>query len=80
MMNLEIITPEGLLFAGEITIIKLPGKLGSFEIMTNHAPMISTLVQGKIKVKETNDIVSYFEIKGGIVEVANGEVKVLVES
>ena len=79
MMNLEIITPEKLLFSGEIKLIKLPGVSGSFEIMTNHAPIISTLTQGKIKVRETNDVVSYFEIKGGLVEASKNKVKVLVE-
>ena len=77
-MYLEIITPEKLLFAGNIKIIKLPGVSGSFEIMKNHAPLISTLTHGKIKVKETNNIISYFEIEGGLVEVSNDEVKVLV--
>ena len=79
MMYLEIITPEKLLFAGEIKLIKLPGISGSFEIMTNHAPIISILTPGKIKVRETNDIVSYFEINGGLVEASNNKVKVLVE-
>lgn len=79
MLNLEIITSEKLLFAGEIKIVKLPGVSGSFEIMENHAPIISTLMHGKIKVKEINDMVSYFEIKGGLVELSNNEVKVLVE-
>ena len=79
MLNLEIITSEKMLFAGEIKIVKLPGVSGSFEIMENHAPIISTLTQGKIKVKETNDVVSYFEVKGGLVEMSNNEVKVLVE-
>ena len=79
MLYLEIITPEKLLFAGEIIIVKLPGVSGSFEIMNNHAPIISTLTQGKIRVKEINSIISYFEIKGGLVEVSNNKVKVLVE-
>ena len=79
MMNLEIITSEKLLFTGEIKIVKLPGVSGSFEIMENHAPIISTLMQGKIKVKEINDMVSYFEIKGGLVELSKNDVKVLVE-
>ena len=79
MLYLEIISPEKLLFAGEITIIKLPGVSGSFEIMKNHVPIISTLQQGKIKVKETSGIVSYFDVEGGLVEVSNNEVKVLVE-
>ena len=78
-MYLEIITPEKLLFEGEISLVKLPGVSGSFEIMTNHAPIISTLTQGKIKVKAANELVSYFEIKGGLVEVSNNKVKVLVE-
>jgi F-type H+-transporting ATPase subunit epsilon len=79
MLYLEIISPEKLLFAGEITIIKLPGVSGSFEIMKNHVPIISTLKQGKIKVKETSGIVSYFDVEGGLVEASNNEVKVLVE-
>ena len=78
-MYLEIITPEKMLFAGEIKLIKLPGISGSFEIMTNHAPIISILIQGKIKVRESNDIISYFEINGGLVEVSNNKVKVLVD-
>lgn len=78
-MHIEIITPEKLLFAGEIKLVKLPGTLGSFEIMENHAPIISTLSKGKIKVKETNGNIVYFEIVGGLVEASNNEIKVLVE-
>ncbi len=80
MLHLEIITPEKVLFSGDIKIIKLPGVLGSFEIMRNHAPLISILTQGRIKVKETNGLLSYFDINSGLVEVSNNEVKVLVES
>jgi F-type H+-transporting ATPase subunit epsilon len=80
MLHLEIITPEKVLFSGDIKIIKLPGALGSFEIMRNHAPLISTLIKGKIKVKETNGLISYFEINSGLIEVSNNEVRVLVES
>lgn len=79
MMHLEIITPEKLLFAGDILLVKLPGTVGSFEMMENHAPIISTLTIGQIKVKELNGTLSYFEIKGGIVEGSNNQVKVLVE-
>jgi len=79
MLNLEIITSEKLLFSGEIKIVKLPGVSGSFEIMENHAPIISTLTQGKVKVREPNDVVTYFEIKGGLVEMSNGQVKILAQ-
>lgn len=79
MLNLEIIAPEKRLFSGEIKIVKLPGAEGSFEIMENHADIISILGQGTIRVKETNGLLSYFEINGGLAEVSNNEVKVLVE-
>jgi len=79
MLHLEIISPEKLLFAGDIIIVQLPGTLGSFEIMENHAPIISTLTKGKIKVKETNNTITYFEISGGLIEASNNEINVLVE-
>jgi len=79
MLHLEIISPEKLLFTGDILIVKLPGTLGSFEIMENHAPIISTLTKGKIKVKETNNTITYFEISGGLIEASDNEIKVLVE-
>ena len=79
-MHLEIITPEKMLFSGDIDIVKLPGTTGSFEIMINHAPLISTLMAGRIKVKDINGVVSYFDISSGVVEVLNNKVNVLVES
>ncbi len=78
-MHLDIITPEKTLYKGDIDIIKLPGTKGSFEIMINHAPLISTLMAGKIRVKDINGVVSYFDISGGVVEVLHNNVKVLVE-
>lgn len=78
-MHLEIITPEKMLFEGDIQLVKLPGTLGSFEMMENHAPIISTLIKGKIKVKEKNGTILYFEINGGVVEGSNNQVNVLVE-
>ena len=79
MLVLEIITPEKKLFSGAIKIVKLPGTMGSFEIMENHAAIISTLGKGTVRVKELNGTVSNFEIEGGLVEVSDNEAKVLVE-
>ena len=79
MLYLEIISPEKRLFAGEILIVKLPGTLGSFEIMENHAPIISTLNKGKIKVIDKNGTITYFDINGGLVEASNNQINVLVE-
>jgi F-type H+-transporting ATPase subunit epsilon len=79
MLNLEIISPEKRMFTGVIKIVKLPGTLGSFEIMENHAPIISTLTKGKIKVKDTAGVITFYEINGGLVEASNNQINVLVE-
>jgi F-type H+-transporting ATPase subunit epsilon len=79
-MNVEIITPEKTLFVGEAELIKLPGTVGFFEIMNHHAPLISTLAEGKIKVKLPGGTNLFFEITSGVVEVAYNEVKILVET
>lgn len=78
-MYVVIITPEKVLFEGEAAIVGLPGELGYFDVLNNHAPLISPLVKGKIKIKEPSGFVLYFEIQNGIVEVLNDEVKLLVE-
>ena len=79
MVYLEIISPEKLLYKGEITIVKLPGTLGSFEIMDHHAPIISTLTKGKIKIKDTRGLITYFEINGGLVEASGNQINVLID-
>jgi F-type H+-transporting ATPase subunit epsilon len=79
-MFLEIITPSKKVFSGEITLIKLPGAKGSFEILNNHAPIISTLEEGKIKIIEANEQISFFDVDGGVVEAKNNKIIVLAES
>jgi F-type H+-transporting ATPase subunit epsilon len=78
-MNLEIITPEQTLYTGEVTLVQLPGIDGSFEILNNHAPLISVLAAGKVKIEEGQKQAQFFEIKGGVVEVLNNKVLVLAE-
>ena len=65
-MNLEIITPEKQLFSGEIKSVKFPGTIGGFEVLNNHAPIISTLAKGEIIVKKTNNDSLNFEINGDV--------------
>jgi F-type H+-transporting ATPase subunit epsilon len=79
-MFLEIITPSKKVFAGEVTLVQLPGTKGSFAVLKNHAPLISTLEAGKIKVVEKGDQVSFFDIDGGVVEVKHNKIIVLTES
>ncbi|MDP4266081.1 MAG: F0F1 ATP synthase subunit epsilon [Bacteroidota bacterium] len=78
-MKVDITTPDNKLFSGEANLVQLPGLDGSFEILNHHAPMVSVLGMGKIKVIDTAKNVSYYEIKKGIVQVLNNTVVVLAE-
>ena len=78
-MFLEIITPGKKVYTGEVTSVTVPGTKGSFQILNNHAPIISTLENGKVKVKDDAGV-HIFNIKGGVVEVLKNKVVVLAES
>jgi F-type H+-transporting ATPase subunit epsilon len=76
-VKLEIITPEKRLFDGKVKLVQVPGTIGSFEILKNHAPIISTLTQGKIKVVTIADKQEFFEINSGIIEVKANAITIL---
>ena len=78
-MNLEIITPDKSVFTGEVSLVQLPGIDGSLEILNNHAPLISVLKKGKIKIKDDKDQEQFFEVNGGVVEVLKNKVLILAE-
>ena len=77
-MTLEILTPDKKVYEGEVNSISLPGTMGGFEILNNHAPIISTLEDGKVTVRGTGKEEVFF-IKGGVVENLNNHVVVLAE-
>jgi F-type H+-transporting ATPase subunit epsilon len=77
-LTLEIISPEKKIFEGRVKFVQVPGTKGSFGILLNHAPIISTLDAGNVVVKESNDKETVFNIKGGVVEVLNNRISVLV--
>ena len=79
-MFLEIITPDKKVFEGEVKLVQLPGSKGTFEILKNHAPIISTLEKGTIKVVEENGKEKFFEVDGGVIENKANKIIVLVES
>lgn len=80
-MQLEILTPERRLYTGEVYGVQLPGIDGSFEILDKHAPLVSALTSGNIKLlmDRSGTNVTYFQVAGGFIEVLNNKVTVLVE-
>lgn len=79
-MLLEIITPDKTVYSGHIKLAQLPGLKGTFEILNNHAPIISTLRKGRIKVFEESGNELFFDVDGGIIENVDNKIIVLAES
>lgn len=78
-MKLEILSPEQTLYKGDVDVVTLPGTLGRFTILQDHAPMISSLKEGIIRIKPYEGEEVELSIKGGFVEVKRNEVSVCVE-
>ncbi|MEO9872611.1 ATP synthase F1 subunit epsilon [Ekhidna sp.] len=78
-MFLEIVTPDEKVFEGEVTSASFPGSDGSFQILNNHAPMVSTLGKGDISYHPEKKEEVRILVEGGVVEVMNNKVNVLVE-
>ena len=77
-MYLEIITPQQKVFEGEVVSASFPGTLGYFQILNNHAPMVSSIATGKViyKSKENENEIW---VKGGVVEILNNRVTLLAD-
>ena len=78
-MTTEIITPDKELFAGETKAVTVPGIDGRLGILNRHAPLISALKKGQVKITTSEGEVLYFEVNGGVVEVNNNKVIILAE-
>lgn len=79
-LNIEIITPYKVTFNGIAESITIPGTMGSFQVLRNHAPLISTIDIGVIKIVVNKDKTLYFATAGGTVEVNKNKVIVLANS
>lgn len=78
-MQVKIITPDNTAFEGEAQVLTFPGSSGEFEVLDNHAAMISLLKAGTLHIKASGKDQN-FAIDGGVVEILNNTVTVLVES
>lgn len=78
-MYLEILTPDMKVYEGEVTSATFPGTDGSFQVLNNHAPLVSTLAKGTVEYQDKDEYYD-LEIVGGVVEVLNNRVIVLAEA
>ena len=78
-MQLDIVTPDKKVFSGKISGVKVPGSDGAVELLNNHAPIISTLEKGAVRIK-TKDGEQNIEIDGGILEMLNNKIIILAEA
>lgn len=79
MLSLKIVSPERVEFDGEVESILVPGTMGQFEILVNHAPIISSLEKGTVTYTLANNEKKSLEVSGGFVEVQKNQVSVCVE-
>jgi F-type H+-transporting ATPase subunit epsilon len=79
-MKIEIITPDRKVYEGEIKSVRVPGKKGSFQVLKDHAPIISTLEKGTVIIIDQDNREAIFEIDGGVIEVKTNKIILLAES
>lgn len=77
---LEIVTPSKIIYSGNVKSVTVPGELGSFQILYNHAPIISNLTIGEIKIVDDKDSVSYYATNGGFLMVFKNRITIISDS
>jgi F-type H+-transporting ATPase subunit epsilon len=78
-MYLEIITPDKKIFKGEVESATFPGSKGSFQVLNNHAALVSSLTKGTVSYRNSKKEVSELVVTGGVVEVLNNKIILLAE-
>ncbi|MDY6289413.1 MAG: hypothetical protein SPM02_08175 [Bacteroidales bacterium] len=78
-MKVKITKPDSTVFEGEAKLLQLPGAGGLFEILQNHAPIISALTKGTLRVVTDGDETKLFEIRGGVVKGQKNDILILVQ-
>lgn len=79
-MILEILSPQKQLFTGNIKQVDVPGKNGKFQVLPHHAPIISTLTKGTIRILKSNGTEVLVDVEGGVLEVKENKVIILANT
>ena len=78
-MDITVLTPDKQIFSGIGTSVKVPGVVGQFEVLRNHAPIVSALGEGEVRILKENGEKFSFSIERGFIEVLNNNVALLVQ-
>ena len=79
-MKIEIITPDKRVYTGEILSVRVPGRKGSFQVLKDHAPIISTLDRGPVIISDDQGNEVRYEITGGVIEVKRNRIILLADA
>lgn len=79
-MRIEIITPDKKIYEGDIKSVRVPGKKGSFQVLNDHAPIVSTLDSGPVIIADPEGKETRYEINGGVIEVKANKIILLADS
>jgi F-type H+-transporting ATPase subunit epsilon len=79
-MKIEIITPDSKIYEGDIKSVRVPGRKGSFQVLKDHAPIISTLDNGVVIMVDFDNKEILYEISGGVIEVKANKIILLADS
>jgi F-type H+-transporting ATPase subunit epsilon len=79
-MKIEIFTPDKKIFDGEVKSVRVPGKKGSFQVLKDHAPIISTLENGLVRMVDMENNELMYDISGGVIEVKANRIILLADS
>lgn len=80
LLKVDLISPQKTIYSGMARSVSVPGKKSPFQVLFNHAPIVSTLDDGIIKIVDENEKTLKFSSKNGFVEVRSNNVSILVES
>ncbi len=79
-LTLKVVTPFGIIYENKVRSCAVPGHLGQFQVLRNHAPMISLINIGRIRIEEDGGKEKLVSTSGGYFEVRDNQIKVIVES
>ena len=80
IFTLEIVTPKKIVFSGDVESFSAPGALGGFQVLYNHAPLLSVIEVGELKFTDANGAESRYATSGGFIDVLKNHVTMLAET